>query len=77
MLEELREHKLFVNAKNSEFFLTEFHYLGHIVSLTQVRMDPKKLKAILKWPRPANVHEARSFLGLRSYFGALSETLLL
>ena len=33
---ELRKHKLFVNAKKSEFFLKEIHYLGHIVSHNQL-----------------------------------------
>ena len=77
VFEELRKHKLFVNAKKSEFFLTEIHYLGHIVSHNQVRMDPKKIQALLEWLRPANEHETRSLLGLCSYLGALSETLLL
>ena len=68
VFEELRKHKLFVNAKKSEFFLTEIHYLGHIVSHNQVRMDPVKVKVIIEWPIPTNVHEVRSFLGLCSYY---------
>ena len=68
MFEELRKHKLFVNAEKSEFFLTEIHYLGHIVSHNQVRMDPDKIKAVVEWPTPTNVHEVRSFLGLCSYY---------
>ena len=48
VFEELRKHKLFVNAKKSEFFLTEIHYLGHIVSHNQVRMDPAKVKVIIE-----------------------------
>ena len=47
VFEELRKYKLFVNAKRSKFFLTEIHYWGHIVSHNQVRMGPKKTKAII------------------------------
>ena len=53
VFQELRKHKLFVNAKKSEFFLKEIHYLGHIVSHNQVRMDPEKIKVIVEWPTPA------------------------
>ena len=65
---ELRKHKLQINAKKSEFFLREIHYLGHIVSHNQVRMDPAKVQAIQEWPTPTSVHDVRSFLGLCSYY---------
>ena len=31
-------------------------------------MDPKKVKAVLEWPRPTSVTEIRSFLGLARYY---------
>ena len=31
-------------------------------------MDPEKVKAVLEWPRPTNVIEIRSFLGLAGYY---------
>ncbi|MCO5570061.1 hypothetical protein L7F22_023775 [Adiantum nelumboides] len=68
IFQELRNHKLLVNAKKSEFFLKEIHYLGHIVSHNQVRMDPEKIKAIVEWPTPITVYDVRSFLGLCSYY---------
>ncbi|MCO5604888.1 hypothetical protein L7F22_059062 [Adiantum nelumboides] len=40
VFQELRKNELHINAKKSEFFLNEIHYLGHIVSHNQVRMDP-------------------------------------
>ena len=68
VFQELRKHKLFVNAKKSEFFLKEIHYLGRIVSHNQVRMDPEKIKVIVERPMPTTVHDVRSFLGLCSYY---------
>ena len=65
---ELRQHKLCINVKKSEFFLTEIHYLGHIVSHNTIRMDPAKIKAIVEWPDLRTVHDVRSFLGLCSYY---------
>nr|GFA13704.1 putative reverse transcriptase domain-containing protein [Tanacetum cinerariifolium] len=33
-----------------------------------ITMDPAKVEAITKWPRPTSVTEVRSFLGLAGYY---------
>jgi len=38
------------------------------VSFGQVRMDPKKVRAIWDWATPSIVTELRSFLGLKNYY---------
>ena len=68
VFEELKEHKLYVNSKKSEFFLKEIKYLGHIISKEGIIMDPEKLKIIEEWPKPNNLHELRSFIGMCSYY---------
>ncbi|GJU67892.1 retrotransposon protein, putative, ty3-gypsy subclass [Tanacetum coccineum] len=42
--------------------------LGHIASADGITMDPAKVEAITKWPRPTAVIEIRSFLGLAGYY---------
>nr|GEY38923.1 retrotransposon protein, putative, Ty3-gypsy subclass [Tanacetum cinerariifolium] len=42
-------------------------FLGHIVSAEGITMDPAKVEAITKWPRPTSVTEVCSFLGLAGY----------
>ena len=44
-------------------------YLGHRVDAQDVNTSAKKLKAILEAPKPQNVQELRSFLGLINYYG--------
>lgn len=68
MFAELRMHKLVIYAKKSEFFMSEIHFLGHIVSKDGVHMDPAKVEAIRNWLILKNLHEVRSFLGLCSYY---------
>ncbi|MCO5570160.1 hypothetical protein L7F22_023877 [Adiantum nelumboides] len=68
VFKELRSHRLLINAKKSEFFLEEIHFLGHIVSKDGVRMDPAKVEAIKSWPDLKTAHDVRSFLGLCSYY---------
>nr|GFC01043.1 putative reverse transcriptase domain-containing protein [Tanacetum cinerariifolium] len=43
-------------------------FLGHIVSVEGIMMDPAKVEAITKWPRPTSMTEVRSFLGLAGYY---------
>lgn len=42
--------------------------MGHIVSANGITMDPAKVEAITKWPRPTTMTKVRSFLGLAGYY---------
>ena len=43
-------------------------FLGHVVSGEGIQVDPKKIEAVIDWPRPTTVIEVRSFLGLAGYY---------
>lgn len=64
----LREANLKLKPKKCTFFQDEIKYLGHLVSEKGVRCDTEKTEAIRNWPRPKNVPDIRSFLGLASYY---------
>ncbi|GKF40903.1 putative reverse transcriptase domain-containing protein [Tanacetum coccineum] len=68
MLEILRQKKLYAKFSKCEFWLQQVAFLGHIVSADGIIMDPSKVEAITKWPRPTTVTEVRSFLGLAGYY---------
>ncbi|GJR62887.1 putative reverse transcriptase domain-containing protein [Tanacetum coccineum] len=68
MLEILRQKKLYAKFLKCEFWLQQVAFLGHIVSADGIIMDPSKVEAITKWPRPTTVTEVRSFLGLAGYY---------
>ena len=63
-----REKKLYVKLSKCDFWLKEVSFLGHIVSLEGIRVDPTKIEAIVNWKPPRNVTEVRSFLGLAGYY---------
>jgi hypothetical protein len=50
------------------FLRREARFLGYIVSKEGVRKDPSKIEAVMEMPRPTNVTEVRSYLGLTSYY---------
>lgn len=43
-------------------------YLGHVVSAAGVDTDPSKVDSIKLWPKPSDVKQLRSFLGLAGYY---------
>jgi len=59
---------LYVKLSKCEFWLNEVVFLGHVISEKGICVDPKKIEAVLKWKRPTNVTEIRSFLGLAGYY---------
>ncbi|GJR83951.1 putative reverse transcriptase domain-containing protein [Tanacetum coccineum] len=44
------------------------HYEFLVMPFDGIIMDPSKVEAITKWPRPTTVTEVRSFLGLAGYY---------
>jgi hypothetical protein len=71
VLERLRSEKLYAKLEKCEFWLDSVSFLGHVISRKGVAVDPKKVKAVVKWTRPTSVFEIRSFLGLAGYYRPL------
>ena len=67
-LQRLREVKLYGRLHKCKLLKDEVDYLGFEVSLQGVHASPDKVRAVVEWPRPKNVHDVRSFLGLASYY---------
>ncbi|KAJ7977405.1 Ty3/gypsy retrotransposon protein [Quillaja saponaria] len=42
----------------------QIDYLGHLITVFGIVVDPKKVEAMSNWPRPNNVKELKGFLGL-------------
>nr|GEW52714.1 hypothetical protein [Tanacetum cinerariifolium] len=73
VLGTLRQKKLYVKFSKCEFWLGQVAFLVHIVSADGITMDPTKVEAITKWPRPKIVTEIRSFSGLAGYYRRFME----
>ena len=68
VLETLRKNKFYAKLKKCEFWLSEVAFLGHVINQHGILVDPSKVSTIIGWPRPSNVKEVRSFLGLAGYY---------
>ena len=67
-LQTLRSLQLYAKLDKYDFWLKEVTFLGHVVSLKGIFVDPQKVEAVLRWERPTTVTEIRSFLGLTGYY---------
>ncbi|KAK5842830.1 hypothetical protein PVK06_005235 [Gossypium arboreum] len=68
VLQVLREKQLYAKFSKCEFWLKEVTFLGHVVSAEGIKVDPRKIEAILEWKPPKSVTKIRSFLGLAGYY---------
>ncbi|XP_045537579.1 uncharacterized protein K02A2.6-like [Papilio machaon] len=66
-----RLHNSGLKLKSSKcvFLVNEIRYLGYVISKDGIKTDPSKIEAIAKLPRPSNVSELRSFLGILNFYG--------
>ena len=68
VLQTLRKKKLYAKLSKCDFWLKEVSFLGHIVSVEGIRVDPAKIEVVVNWKLPRSVTEVRSFLGLAGYY---------
>ena len=54
--------------KKYEFHTKKTDFIGFIIKLKQISIDPKKIKAIVNWQDPENITGLRSFLGFCNYY---------
>lgn len=68
VLQCLRDNQLYANAAKCELFKSKIQYLGHVISVDGISVDPAKIQAIIDWPTPTNVSEICSFMSLAGYY---------
>jgi hypothetical protein len=68
VLDTLRREQLYAKRSKCHWAQPQVEYLGHVVSVDGVRMDPRKTAAVRDWPVPTSVQDLRKFLGLTNYF---------
>jgi hypothetical protein len=68
VLENLQSNKLYAKFNKCEFWLTKVAFLGHVISVGGVSVDPGEVKDVLNWAPPTTTSEIQSFLELAGYY---------
>ncbi|XP_016702122.1 uncharacterized mitochondrial protein AtMg00860-like [Gossypium hirsutum] len=68
VLQILREKQLYVKLSRCKFWLREVTFVGHAISAEGIRVDLRKIEAVLNWKQLKNVSKIHSFLVLARYY---------
>ena len=64
-------NQLYIKKSKCAFAQQQVEHLGHVISSVVVSTNPRKIVAMIAWPRPTNVKALRGFLGLTGITGVL------
>jgi hypothetical protein len=64
----LKEASLYLNAEKCEFYKEEVKYLGLIVRVNGMKMDPEKVQAVENWEVLEKFKEVQAFLGFANVY---------
>ncbi|UYV76686.1 K02A2.6-like, partial [Cordylochernes scorpioides] len=68
VMNKLSDFNFSINKEKSLFFVDEINYLGHRINKNGIYPLEDKLDSIKKCPKPSNISELKSFLGMLSFY---------
>jgi hypothetical protein len=68
VLRQLEEHDLYLQPEKCKFEQSSVNYLGLVISLGKVSMDPVKVKAVKDWIPSMKLKEVRSFIRFANFY---------
>lgn len=68
-IERLAQYNVKIRAEKCRFFEKRILYLGHEISAEGIRPNPDKIRAITNAPKPKDLQQLKSYLGLLNYYG--------
>ena len=68
ILQKLQKAGLQLDIDKCEFFIKEVKYLSLIITPESIKMDQKKLSAVLDWSIPENLKNIQSFPSFANFY---------
>lgn len=68
VLQLLKQDQWQVKLSKCSFAQPQVAYLGHVIGVHGVAIDPKKIQDVQNWAQPATVKKLRGFLALVGYY---------
>jgi hypothetical protein len=68
VLDAFTKAGLHLKPEKCEFHQQEVKYLGLIISMEGIKMDPKKIHTVQDWEPPSNLKDVPAFLGFTNFY---------
>ena len=68
VFQHLQKYGLRLKQSKCALMSSSVEFLGYVIDAEGIKATPKKVEAICKAPKPKNITELRSFLGLVNYY---------
>ena len=68
VLQKLIDAGLQVNIEKCQFHVQETPFLGVILSVDGLHMDPKKVQVVVDWANPMNLKQVQAFIGFCNFY---------
>ena len=68
VLTRLRKAGLQVDIEKCEFHVQETAFLGVLLSIDGLRMNPEKVQVVVDWPKPNNLKQVQGFVGFCNFY---------
>jgi hypothetical protein len=68
VLEKLRTAGLYAKLEKCVFHQPQVEFLGYIISGEGLSMDPKKIRTVTEWKKPATVRDVQCFLDFANFY---------
>ena len=59
---------MYAKFDKCDFYQKRIQYLGHVIYVEGIAIDPEKIRAIMEWPFPKDVEDIQSFMGITEYY---------
>ena len=67
-LRRIKEYGLCLNIDKCVFGVSEIEFLGHLVTPRGISPSPKKVEAIVEFPRPTTIKQMQEYLGMLNFY---------
>jgi hypothetical protein len=68
VLDAFAKAGLHLKPEKCEFHQQEIKYVGLIISMEGIKMDPEKIRAMQDWKPPSNLKDVHAFLGFANFY---------
>ncbi|GKC96406.1 putative reverse transcriptase domain-containing protein [Tanacetum coccineum] len=68
ILELLKKEKLYAKFSKCDFWIHSVQFLGHLIDIQGLNVDPTKIEAVMNWASPTTPTKIHQFLGLAGYY---------